>query len=83
MYKYTYLFVGLQLNSYIYTFGMEISEKGIEIFFVNNMMLKFLLKKTKLWKKPFSYIFIWESIEMIPIWNCPNDDFQERHFTET
>lgn len=39
MYKYKNLFVGLQLNSYIYTFGMEISEKGIENLFVNNMMI--------------------------------------------
>jgi hypothetical protein len=67
MYKYKKLFVGLQLNSYIYTFGMEISEKGMEDLFVNNMMLKFLFKKKGYEKKAFPYIFTWESIKMIPI----------------
>jgi hypothetical protein len=80
MYKYKNLFLGLQIYSYINSFGMKISGKGIENLFVNNMVLKFLFqKKTKLWKKTFPCIFAWESIKMIPIWNCRNDDFPRKN----
>jgi hypothetical protein len=47
---------------------MEISGKGIENLFMNNMMLKFLFNKKQSYeKKTFPYIFTWESIKMIPI----------------
>lgn len=58
MYKYKNLFVTPQINFYIYTFGMEISGKGIENLFMNNMMLKFLLKKKQSYEKKLFHTFL-------------------------
>jgi hypothetical protein len=50
--------------------GMQISTKGIENVLVTMSFKNANFKETQIWKDTFPFLFTWQLVKQIPIWNC-------------